>query len=145
MKPSNKIGKMKLGPVIKSVGLHSTLHQSCPGPLNITAPLISMFPTDSKFIKLTREAKWVQETMERPKDQLNETLYIIHGGFHQNSIKQSCFNKLSKSFITRKLKKMRQLSVLIYDKVFKSIVAGFAVLQMLSKDTAPTLHRTLTH
>lgn len=40
---------------------------------------------------------------------------------------------------------MRQLSVLIYDKVFKSIVAGFAVLQMLSKDTAPTLHRTLTH
>lgn len=83
--------------------------------------------------------------MERPKDQLNETLYIIHGGFHQNSIKQSCFNKLSKSFIMRKLKKMRQLSVLIYDKVFKSIVAGYAVLQMLSKDTAPTLHQTLTH
>lgn len=37
---------------------------------------------------------------------------------------------------------MRQLSVLMYDKVFKNIVAVYAVLQMLSKDTEPNLHQT---
>lgn len=36
---------------------------------------------------------------------------------------------------------MRQLSVLIYDKVFKSIVAVSAILQTLSKDAEPNLHQ----
>lgn len=68
--------------------------------------------------------------MERPEDLLNETLYIIHGGFHQNSTERFCFKKLSKPFIKRKLK-MRQLSVLTYNQVMKSTVPGYVVLQML--------------
>lgn len=48
---------MKLGLTITSVCLQSTLYQFCPGRLSTTAALISMFPRDSKFIKLSQEVK----------------------------------------------------------------------------------------
>lgn len=48
---------MKWGLTITSVCLHSTLHQFFPGRLSTTVALISTFPRDSKFIKLSQEVK----------------------------------------------------------------------------------------